>query len=109
MSTRSEPEWGSPVDMVVVGFVLLGAVLYLVVLQQRHIGAEVAVAYRGRVVDRRVEEVALTTGVRRDCLLVVRTEEGAVVTALVSRKVYGRFSIGDRIVKRAGVRWPERG
>lgn len=109
VSTRSEPEWGSPMDLVVMGFVLLGAVLYLLVLRQRFTGEEVAAVYSGTVVDRRVEEVALTTGARLDNLLVVRTEEDAVITVLVSPKVYGRFSVGDRIVKRAGARWPEPG
>lgn len=98
-----------PVDLVIglVAFTVVTAVF--VSVRMRIVAAEVAAAFAGVVTDRRVEEVALTTGLRQDRWLVIRTEGGDVLRVPVSPEVYDRFAVGDRIVKRTGERWPEPG
>ncbi|MFF3068147.1 DUF2500 family protein [Kitasatospora sp. NPDC057904] len=63
-------------------------------------------AFRGEVIRRRSDRHTLTTGMRTDYWLDVRTDEGEEISVAVSGRIYGRFKAGDRIVKRAGERWP---
>lgn len=98
-----------PVEMAVAVVATGVAALVLVTLRRRVVEGEMSAEFSGRVVDRRVEEVTLTTGIRQDRWLVVRTDTDELREVLVSPEVYDRFAVGDRIVKHAGVRWPEPG
>jgi hypothetical protein len=95
--------------MVVAAAAILVAVLILLAMKQRVAEGELAAEFTGEVVDRRVDEVTLTTGIRQDHWLVVRTDTGDVLEVPVGPEVHARFAVGDRIVKRAGVRRPEPG
>ena len=96
-----EPVVGIAVS-VVLGLVLLS-------VRRRVVAGEVATAFTGEVVDRRVVHASSTTGLHEQHWLVVRTDTGDVVDVPVRARVFDRFAVGDRITKRSGERWPERG
>jgi hypothetical protein len=62
--------------------------------------------FAGQVIGKEHREVTLTTGMRHDFVLVVRRDDAAIAEVLAKASVYNAFSIGDRIVKQAGDRWP---
>jgi hypothetical protein len=79
----------------------------LAVAWSNGVTAATARQFSGEVVDRAHREVTLTTGMRHDYLLTVRTDDGEQITCDVDAAIFARFAVGDRIVKHAGRRWPE--
>ena len=69
--------------------------------------AKVAREFTGVVTDRRHEHT-LTTGMRHDYILTIRADDGEVFKFSVNSSVFGSLAVGDRIVKCAGARWPEK-
>ncbi|AKL67845.1 hypothetical protein M444_23240 [Streptomyces sp. Mg1] len=65
-----------------------------------------AEAFEGEVIRRHSKQVTLTTGMRTDYWLDVRTDDGEVRSITLPWRIWGRFEAGDRIVKRVGERWP---
>ena len=90
---------------------IIGAVVVawgsLAVIWFNGVAATTARQFTGEVVDRAHRHVTLTTGMRHDYLLTVRTDDGARITCDVNAAVFEHFVVGDRIVKHAGRRWPE--
>jgi hypothetical protein len=94
-----------------VWLLIIGAVLAawagVAIAWSNRVTATTAQQFTGEVVDRAHHNVTLTTGMRHDYLLTVRTDDGEQMTCDVNPAVFGRFVVGDRIVKHAGRRWPE--
>ncbi|RKE17304.1 hypothetical protein [Streptomyces sp. TLI_171] len=91
--------------MLVVGVVLLLAVIAIATTSESAATA-IGQTFEGEVVRRYSEQVTLTTGMRTDHRLDVRTDDGEVISLTLPGRVCSRFAVGDRIVKRAGERWP---
>ncbi|MFI2348675.1 hypothetical protein ACH492_16820 [Streptomyces sp. NPDC019443] len=64
--------------------------------------------FAGEVIALSVQRVTLTTGMRTDYLLTIRADDGRQFTLQVKDDVYALFTVGDRIVKPAGTRWPRK-
>ncbi|MFJ8043319.1 hypothetical protein ACIRBX_22770 [Kitasatospora sp. NPDC096147] len=80
----------------------------LLVMASNNRAREIDRAFDGEVVGRTVQEVTLTTGMRTDHTLEVRTDRGDTEFLRVPAEVYVQFEVGDRISKRLGARWPVR-
>ncbi|MER8094781.1 DUF7489 domain-containing protein [Streptomyces goshikiensis] len=90
-------------------FILVaGTVVFLLLMASAsdQVSQAMAEAFEGEVIRRRSKQVTLTTGMRTDYWLDVRTDDGEVMSITLPWRIWGRFEAGDRIVKRAGERWP---
>lgn len=90
-------------------FILVAGVavfLLLTASASGRVSQAMAKAFEGEVIRRRSEQVTLTTGMRTDYWLDVRTDDGEVMSITLPWRIWGRFETGDRIVKRVGERWP---
>jgi hypothetical protein len=88
---------------------LLGVFVWGSITISNRVAAERAQDFVGTVVDRQHNQVTLTTGVRHDFWLMVRKDDDQVIAWPVNGSVYQNFAVGDRVVKRAGDRWPVKG
>ncbi|GGV19564.1 hypothetical protein GCM10010495_38410 [Kitasatospora herbaricolor] len=93
------------VFMLVAGVVILLA-LTAIASSSDSASRATAQAFEGEVIRRYSEQHTLTTGMRTDYWLDVRTVDGEVVSITLPGRICSRFKVGDRIVKRVGERWP---
>ncbi|MFE2928760.1 DUF7489 domain-containing protein [Streptomyces goshikiensis] len=91
-------------------FILMaGVVVFLLLLAStsgRASPQAMAEAFEGEVIRRHSKQVTLTTGMRTDYWLDIRTDDGELRSITLPWRIWGRFEAGERIVKRAGERWP---
>ncbi|MFB7946253.1 hypothetical protein ACFC6L_15185 [Kitasatospora phosalacinea] len=91
--------------VLVAGFVVL-VVLAAVASTSGAASRAMTETFEGEVVRRYSKQHTLTTGMRTDYWLDVRTDDGEVLSVTLPGQVCARYEVGDRIVKRAGERWP---
>ncbi|MFD7729471.1 hypothetical protein ACFV6F_03660 [Kitasatospora phosalacinea] len=89
------------------GFALL-MVLAAVASASGTAARETAQAFEGEVLRRYSKQHTLTTGMRTDHWLDIRTDDGEVLSVTLPGQVCAHYEVGDRIVKRAGERRPRR-